>query len=75
MRIKRARPVGSGYRCSSFCNHEGYPDPTASSAMAGLYRKRRPEISGKLALEKEKTVHRKVHPISQMSRDLAALGM
>ena len=73
MRIKKARPVGSGYRCSSFRNQEGYPDPTASCAIAGLQKTRSPETEVKPAY-KEKTVHGKIHPISQMARDLSALG-
>ena len=41
MRIRRARPVGSGHVSCSHINREGYPDPTASCAIKNCQKKKK----------------------------------
>lgn len=74
MKLRSVRPVGSGYQSSGCRNHEGYPDPTAGSALAGYRGNNRP--SGRQRIrKKEKTIKRRIHPVSEMAMDLAAIGV
>ena len=74
MKSRRAIPVGSGYRSAGYRNHEGYPDPTAGCVLAEC------ENIGMAIFErqskgKRKTIRRRIHPISEMAKDLEALGV
>ena len=73
MKLRSVRPVGSGYQSSGCRNHEGYPDPTAGSALAG-YQKNNRSSGRKRTRKKEKTIKRRIHPVSEMAMDLAAIG-
>lgn len=73
MKLKSVRPVGSGYQSSGCRNHEGYPDPTAGSALAG-YQKNSRSSCRQRKRKKDKSVKRRVHPVSEMAVDLAAIG-
>lgn len=73
MKSRSVRPVGSGYKSSGCRNHEGYPDPTAGSALAGYQNGNRSSRKVKTR-KKDKTIKRRIHPVSEMAIDLAALG-
>ena len=73
MKLRSVRPVGSGYQSSGCRNHEGYPDPTAGSALAG-YRKNNRASGRKKNRKKDKTIKRRIRPVSEMAMDLAAIG-
>ena len=73
MKFRSVRPVGSGYQSSGCRNHEGYPDPTAGSALAGYQNDNR--TSGRQKTQKkDKTIKRRIPPVSEMAMGLAALG-
>ena len=73
MKFRSVRPVGSGYQSSGCRNHEGYPDPTAGSALAGYQNGNR--SSGRQKTRKKgETIKKRIHPVSEMAMDLAALG-
>ena len=71
MKLRSVRPVGSGYQSLGCRNHEGYPDPTAGSALAGYQNGNRPSGRQKTR-NKDKTIKRRIHPVSEMAKDLAA---
>ena len=73
MKLKSVRPVGSGYQSFGCRNHEGYPDPTAGSALAGYWKDGRSSGRQKNR-KKDKTIKRRIHPVSEMAIDLAAIG-
>ena len=66
--------VGCASHRDKYYNAEGYIDPTAGCAIEGsdiIYAA--PVI--KKPGEHEKVIRRKIHPVSEMERDLAALGI
>ena len=74
MKIRRVMLVGCARGKNSYCNAKGYSDPTAGSAMAGsrsIYAAPLTRRPG----EKERIIRRKIHPVSEMEKDLAALGL
>ena len=73
MKLRSVRPIGSGYQSSGCRNHEGYPDPTAGSALAG-YQKNNRSSGRQRTRKKEKTIKRRIRPVSEMAMDLAAIG-
>ena len=73
MKFRSVRPVGSGYQSSGCRNHEGYPDPTAGSALAGYQNGNR--SSGRQKTRKKgESIKKRIHPVSETAMDLAALG-
>lgn len=73
MKLRSVRLIGSGYQSSGCRNHEGYPDPTAGSALAG-YQKNNRSSGRKKNRKKDKTIKRRIRPVSEMAMDLVALG-
>ena len=73
MKFRSVRPVGSGYHSSEYRKHEGDPDPTAGSALAGDQNDNRPSGRQKTR-KKDKTIKRRIRPVSEMAMDLAAIG-
>ena len=74
MKTRRVTLVGCGHHKNKYLNHEGYPDPTAGCAISGsknIYGARADKRPG----EKERTVYRKILPVSEMDAVLAALDM
>ena len=73
MKFRSVRPVGSGYQSSGCRNHEGDPDPTAGIALAG-HQKNNRSSARKKNRKKDKTIKRRIRPVSEMAMDLAAIG-
>lgn len=74
MKRRRVTLVGCASRRDRYYNAEGYIDPTAGCAIEGSDNIYAAPIIRKPG-EKEKTCRKQIHPVSEMEKDLAALGI
>jgi len=74
MKSRRVTLVGCGRGKKRYYNAEGYSDPTAGCAMEGSCSVYVAPLTRRPG-EKEKIIRRRIHPVSEMGKDLAALGM
>ena len=74
MKSRRVTLVGCGRGRDRYYNSEGYSDPTAGCAIEGCHSFYGSPVHRKPG-EKERIVRRKVHPVSEMDKDMAKLGV